>query len=161
MTRTRLMSLLICCLLAKRVTKKNLLSVCYAFGEMPDVLKGQVYKLVKSQRAQPVNRIWNNGTYFKTLPGPRTLRMQFSAGAHAIQTIITPIGDFVSLNDGGVTAYVVSYVDSTLQCPSVSCYYRATFINRGHGWDLQACDTNLGSTSGPTGLSFYQFVPCP
>lgn len=103
-----------------------------------------------------------NGTVFKTLPGSRTFVYQVTQG-----TLWASIGDFIDLDHDGDLDYVVAFSSfqngqNNLQgCKASGFYtYRATYINQGHGWTMNACESNMDANTFNTCFPFL-IVPCP
>jgi hypothetical protein len=141
----------------------NLLSIYHAFHDVPDIFKHHVKELVEEHRNKP---IWGtplfNGAVFKTLPTTRSFMYQ--SGISGTTNVISDIsfGDFIDLNGDGLPDLVVSFFTPDYEFTvdwGTNYYYKATFLNVGHGWTMNHCETNMDDSV----FGQYQWlgVPCP
>ena len=133
--------------------QNHLLALCHTFHKQPHTFIEHVKQFADVwQKKTTFSEPLYNGTVFKTLPGTRSFIYTGST--------FTSFGDFVDLDNDGDLDYVVAYYDCLTHADERGChYYRATYINVGNGWTMNACEWNMQKTFS-TDFPFL-VVPCP
>lgn len=133
--------------------RNNLQSFCDAFHDKPDLFVKNIKLLINHRKQRPIwGRPLHNGTIYTVLPAARTVAWRWAPTPEdAVQ--VASFGDFVDVDNDGDLDYVVSGTTwYALPGETFAAYYRATYINVGNGWTLNACETNIS----PTNWLMYQ-----
>ena len=137
--------------------RSNLLSICHAFNDQPELFKRYAKQLIHVRQKRPgFGKPLHNGTVFKTLPGVGGFGY-LANGDHDQWTGAT--GQFVDVDYDGHVDYLVSFWTSlNFNLPVGIHYYQATYINVGDGWTMNGCNTNFDTAA--YNVFQFLFVPC-